>query len=767
VTLLPGSTLGPYQILAQLGAGGMGEVYRASDARLGREVAIKVLPPAFADDPDRLGRFEQEARSAGSLNHPNVLSVYDVGTHLGSPYLVMELLEGKNLREELRGRLLPPARAAELASAIAKGLGAAHEKGLVHRDLKPENIFLTGDGRVKILDFGLAKPCAVHPAEAVTLGVPVAAPTQAGMIMGTVGYMSPEQVKCAPLDGRSDLFALGIVLQEMLTGQNPFRRNSAAETISAVLTEEPGPMPASGPFSRGLSAILGRCLAKAPELRFQSARELASALDAWAASPAQAAAGPDADHSIVVLPFDNLSPDPDNAYFADGLTEEIIADLARIRALRVISRKSALHYRNTALSLPEVAAELRVRHVLVGSVRRAGNSLRITAQLLEAAGERTLWSEKFSGTLDDVFDMQEKVSRAIVEALQVHLSPGEHARLADRPLPNPAAYESYLRAYQDVFQWDPEALKRAGRHLDNARAIVGDHPLVLAGYSALHYQTVNLGLAQDNTVQLARSYAERALALDPALPQGHTAMALVSMLEGNYPKCFTHFKRARQEAPGDISAWGWMPWSLMCLGLQDAAAPLLAEVLRLDPVDPNWHLLNAALRVFGGNFGEGARLAGKALAMAPGLTIYRFWHARALALAGQVPGALTFLEAFPPDPGQDIWVRLAHLLRRALRGDAAGFDALLSPEAVASLRRDGEYSFHMASMTAGLGRPEEALDWLEHAVDRTFIPVALYLAEPALATLSHLQRFQRILDRARRLQPEYTPDSAGMAASRA
>src|SRR5947209_2174914 len=390
MSLTTGTKLGPYEIVAPLGAGGMGEVYRARDSRLKREVAIKVLPQAFSLDADRLRRFEQEALATAALNHPNILAVFDIGTNEGSPYVVSELLEGETLRDRLRGGSIPVRKTLDYALQIAHGLAAAHEKGIIHRDLKPENVFITKDGRVKILDFGLAR---LLPSETETSGQTMAptvtAATEPGVVMGTVGYMSPEQVRGKPADVRSDIFSLGAVLYEMLTGRRAFRGDSAVETMSAILKEEPAEISASRPdTSPGLERIVRRCLEKAPEQRFQSARDLAFALSETATAPAAARPFPEpppsrrrivlavtgailavglgaailavragvsktralasAGHpiaSLAVLPLQNLSKDPEQEYFSDGMTEELITNLARIGAVRVISRTSVMGYK--------------------------------------------------------------------------------------------------------------------------------------------------------------------------------------------------------------------------------------------------------------------------------------------------------------------------------------------------------------------------------------------------------------------------------------
>ncbi|MDQ2911850.1 MAG: serine/threonine-protein kinase, partial [Chloroflexota bacterium] len=429
MTLAAGSCLGPYEIVAPLGAGGMGEVYRARDPRLGREVAIKVLPVAFSADADRLRRFEKEARAASALDHPNILVIHDIGRHESAPYVVSELLEGETLRERLVGTALPARKAIDYGIQIAEGLAAAHEKGIVHRDLKPENLFVMKDGRVKILDFGLAKLTRLEVASGPLTEAPtVTAGTEPGVILGTVGYMSPEQVRGQPADHRSDIFSFGSILYEMLTGRRAFRGDSAIEAMNAILKEEPPELSRpSQDVSPSLQRIVRRCLEKSLEERFQSARDLAFALRETASGSAGAqtaaalpaspsrpilwytslgiavvvllvvliainagglrerlrgrATGPRI-QSLAVLPLENFSRDPEQDYFADGMTDALITDLAQIGALRVISRTSVMRYKGTKKSLREIGRELNVEGLVEGSVVRAGDRVRITAQLI-------------------------------------------------------------------------------------------------------------------------------------------------------------------------------------------------------------------------------------------------------------------------------------------------------------------------------------------------------------------------------------------------
>ncbi len=478
MTLSAGTRLGPYEIVAPIGAGGMGEVYRARDPRIGRDVAIKVLPAEFAADRERLLRFQQEARAAGALNHPNLASVYDIGEHDAKPYIVEELLEGETLRARLRGAPLSGRRAIDYGIQIARGMAAAHEKGIIHRDLKPENIFITNDGRVKILDFGLAKLTSKsNDGDSATLQK-----TEPGRVMGTAAYMSPEQVRGEKLDARSDIFSFGCVLYEMLTGSQPFARPTGIETMNAILNSDPADISKMTP---ALARILSKCLEKHPQARFQSAGDLAFHLEAISdlsapsiAAPAQVrkallrgavvvillAAGisayfltrtrpdehltkskmPLARKMLVVLPFENLGRSDDD-FFADGITDEIRNHLASIGSLGVIGRTSAMHYKNSKKSAREIGKELGVEYLLEGTVRwqnpPAQTRIRISTELVRAADQTQLWGEEFDRDLRDIFNLQSQIAHNVSQQLGVKLL-GSAPRI---PTNNMAAYQAYLR----------------------------------------------------------------------------------------------------------------------------------------------------------------------------------------------------------------------------------------------------------------------------------------------------------------------------------
>jgi TolB-like protein/tetratricopeptide (TPR) repeat protein len=546
----------------------MGEVYRARDTRLGREVAIKVLPQEYAADADRLRRFEQEARAVGQLNHPNILTVYDIGTHEGAPYIVTELLEGESLRDRLKAGSLPAGRAVEIAVQMAQALAAAHEKGIVHRDVKPANVFLTRDCRVKLLDFGIAKlvvprsPAGSAPATTVVEG------TAAGTTLGTMGYMSPEQLRGEPVDHRSDIFSLGCVLYEMVSGQSPFRRETGPDTVSAILCQDPPPLP--GPergISTALQGIVGQCLGKRPEDRYSSAHDVALALRAlsgpvevspsrpglagrrrrwlvlggaaavlvvavfagWQLRRDSAAPGPQSGAEkqvrLAVLPFENLGH-ADDAYFATGVTDEITGRLAGVRGLAVLSRWSALQYARTTKSTKQVGQELGVSYLVTGTVRWSrgvgpGGQVRITPQLVRVADDTSVWAHVYDFTMDDIFRIQSEMARSVVESLGFTLLEHERGALEARPTENLDAYQAFLRgkflAGQPHFTLATWLVA-----LDNfQRAVTLDPGFALAwaelsqGHARLFYNRYDISPQRRES---ARQALERARALAPASP---------------------------------------------------------------------------------------------------------------------------------------------------------------------------------------------------------------------------------------------------------
>ena len=638
MALSAGTRLGPYEILAPIGAGGMGEVYKARDTRLSREVAVKILPAAFSADADRLRRFEQEARAASALNHPNILTIHDIGTQDGAPYVVSELLEGETLRERLSSGALASRRAVDYATQIARGLAAAHEKGIVHRDLKPENLFVTKDGRVKILDFGLAKLTRPETGGPTTEAPTQTAGTEPGVVMGTAGYMSPEQVRGEVADQTSDIFSLGAVLYEMLTGRRAFRGASAIETLNAILKEEPAEVSQTGrDVSPPLERITRRCLEKSREERFQSARDLAFALEeatggsgsspasaplavspktmpvSWLAVVAVAVvvivaalvagnvgglrkrilggAAPGRIRSLAVLPLENLSRDPEQDYFADGMTEALITDLAQIRSLRVISRTSVMGYRATKKPLPQIGRELNVDAVLEGSVQRSGGRVRITAQLIEAPTDRHVWAKSYERDLRDVLSLQSEVARAVAGEIRAAVTPAEQTRLAKaRPVDpeiheldlrgtyvlNNAASEKDLRKAIGLFQ---QALAKDPA---DAPAYVG----LASGYASL----TDFYLPPRETMPRAKAAAIRALELDDTLADAHTALGWVhTAYDWEWSSAEMEFRRALELNPSSAYAHDGYANYLTVVGRSEEAVAELRRARELDPLSVSIH----------------------------------------------------------------------------------------------------------------------------------------------------------------------------------
>lgn len=534
--LAPGTSVGPYEILGLIAEGGMGEVYRAQDSRLGRTIALKTLRSAATADPDASRRLIAEARAASAVNHPNVAHIYDVGQSGDVTWIAMELVEGVSVAERLHHGVLAVEEIIRIGSGIAAALGEAHRRGVIHRDIKPANVILTPTGQVKVLDFGLAKLEEPFTPDASTI-----AKTMPGLILGTIHYMSPEQGLGRSVTAASDMFSLGTLLYHISTGHLPFHGETVTEILDRIIHHEPPPVTHHRPeVPLELQRIVKRCLEKDPARRYTDALEVSRAL----AELMRSAAVTGEKVTIAVLPFEDLSPGKDNEYFSDGLTEEITADLSNISSLAVVSRTSASRYKGGSKGIRTIAAELNVRYVLEGSVRKAGDQLRITAQLIDAASDTHLWADKYNGTLRDVFDIQEQVARQIVDALTLKLSPKEKVTLEKRSTLDAEAFDLYLRGrHRLVF-----ATKR---HLVEARSLfeqaIRRDPRYAAAYAGLAEALAAYYEFYERDEALLESSIEnalKALMYDANLPEAYAALALAYFNKGALEDSVTACRRA-------------------------------------------------------------------------------------------------------------------------------------------------------------------------------------------------------------------------------
>ncbi len=581
-----------YTIERELGAGGMATVYLAHDVKHDRKVAVKVLRPELAAV---LGaeRFLNEIKVTANLQHPHILPLHDSGEADSFLYYVMPYVEGESLREKLnREKQLSIDDALTIASQVADALGSAHRQGVVHRDIEPENILLR-EGHALVADFGIA--LAVTTAGGQRL-------TETGLSLGTPAYMSPEQVAGnREIDARSDIYSLACVLYEMLAGDPPFIASTPRAVLAKHVTDPVPPIrTVRSSVPPPVAAAVMKALGKAPVDRFDSAKAFSEALTAEADE-----AEPEI-KSIVVLPFENLSPDPDNAFFADGLTEELIAELSGLRELRVISRTSAMQFKDTKKGVPTIARELNVRYALEGSVRRAGDRVRITAQLIDASTDSHLWAERYTGKLDDIFDLQEQLSRRIVEALRIALTPDEDKRLAARRFNDLRAYDAWLRAHHEIWKFTKDGFERGIRLIHQAQEITGENALLHAALGYIGALSYDFGISHDReTLQRADEHASKALELDPNIGLALYAKGCVRYKEGDFEECVRLWKRGA-ELDHNPECLAFVGFVLAEVGKIEEARGFAEEAVALDPLYMFTGFTRGSVDFFAGLFDEAA-----------------------------------------------------------------------------------------------------------------------------------------------------------------
>jgi serine/threonine-protein kinase len=574
-----GRAIGRYQILEKIGAGGMGLVFRARDTHLGRTVALKVLPSGLTADKDLRARFVREAKAASALNHLNIITIYDIGEADGVEFIAMEFVQGQTLRDILAGQKLALSEALDYSIQIVQALHAAHSAGIIHRDIKPANIMIvetpTGPRKAKLLDFGLAKLIEPH-----RQGDAAEAETMKGVVLGTAAYMSPEQAEGKLIDARSDIFSLGAVLYEMASGKRPFQGKSTFAVLHAVLHDEPAPLTG---IPAELHSVLLRCLRKDPGLRFQTAGDLELALEAC--RPLSVAASGHPAKSIAVLPFANASGDKDNDYFSDGLAEEMINSLTKLQGLQVTARTSAFALRYKDLDIREIGSKLNVEYILQGSVRRAGNRMRVTAQLVNVETGYHLWSERYDREMTDVFAIQDEISQAIVETLRLRLIKGPLQ--ASRHPANFEAYSLYLKGRHFQEKRTPEGYAKAKACFDQALALDSKYALALLGLAEFYWLNAFYGFQYPKEALLRSKEATlRALEIDNSLPEAHAILgALLGMADCDWAAAEESFQRALELDPNSSYAlFRYANFYLRPNGRVEEAIKLLERALEIDPL---------------------------------------------------------------------------------------------------------------------------------------------------------------------------------------
>src|ERR1051325_3169619 len=755
-----GTRIGPYEVIGLLGEGGMGQVYRARDPRLGRDIAIKVLTQDSAHDADAIGRFEREARAVAALSHPNILAIHDFGDHDGTFFVVTELLEGRTLRKRIDESPLNWRKAVDVVAEIAEGLAAAHAKAIVHRDLKPENIFLTADGRVKILDFGLAQHDPVLAAQQDEGDLPTAKwfQTDPGTVIGTLGYMSPEQLRGEVVDPTADIFSLGCILFEMVTARKPFHRQSGAATIAAILKEDLPRDELRAAVPPEVQRIIEGCVEKQPGARFQSARALSLTLRGIGSSSSimksplieqmtrRRKRGSSID-SIAVLPFRNVTNDPNAEYLSDGITEGIINKLSQLPKLKVMARSTAFRYKNRDADAQAVGRELRVRPVLSGRLQQLGERLLISVELVDSLDGSQLWGETYNRELADLVQLQEEMSREIAEKLRLKLTGAEKKKLRKRTTENTEAYQLYLKGR---YHWNKRTEESLKRGIGFFRDAIESDPSFASAYAGLADSFVtlatNVPLPPQDTMPKAKAAAQRAIEIDEGLAEAWASLGAVRWwYDWDWEGAEQAYRKAIELNPNYATAHDGYAMLLCARGRFDEAIEQNTRASDLDPlsliigVHAGWPFH------FARDYESAVRRFRKALELDEHFIPAHGWLGMALGQQRRYEEAVeAFRRALEVERAPILLAMLGHTY--AIAGHEAEAQRMLS---ILHDEQDSRYisPYDLAIIHAGLGETDEAMRELQRAHEDHSAWMVFLEVDPRLDGLREQVEFRKLISR--------------------
>ena len=742
---MDGPTLSRYRIAEKIAEGGMGVVYLARDTRLERDVALKVLRPGVLTDDHARRRFRREALALSQLNHPNIATIFDFDSEAGQEFLVMEFIQGETLDVRLARGPLPESEVIRIGLEIAAGLSAAHARGVIHCDIKPSNLFVTADGHVKVLDFGVARLRQAGPGATTQL-------TATGAIAGTLHYMAPEVLAGQPSDERSDLYAFGVVLYQLATGRLPFSGTTAVAVMNAVINQSPpAPRTLRPELSPGLESALLHLLQRDPAARPASVRDAAAALERVAAAGGE---GRPVIRSLAVLPLGNLSGDRAQEFFSDGMTEALIADLARFKDLRVISRTSAMRYKNATKPLPEIARELNVDAIVEGSVLRGGDRVRITAQLIHAPTDTHLWAESYERPINDVLSLQSEVARAIAREIHLVLTPQAEARMRSTQQVKPQAYDAYLKG-QD--QWNRRTEVAMYRALDYFNRAIEHEPTWPQAYAGLSATLDVMGyygyMEPHEAFERARQAALHALELDEGSAEAHAALAYTyHYYDWRWDDAEREYARAHELNPG--YAIGYL-WHLNILTVCGRFEEARAEARRAQELDPLSLIINSCdgwVSFFAHEFERSVTELRRSQALDPTFMISRLWCGWSLVELGRMDEALIDLRAAVriSDRSPESLASLSYAQARAGLADEARA-TLAELEGMASRHFVSGYLIALAKI--GLGEHDEAFAGLERAFEQRAHWVTFMRVDPRLDPLRSDPRFAQLEQRLQMPEP--------------